>query len=324
MRYTRWLSLGICLLTTSPLFAEGGKAITKAEDGGIELAIAGQYVGKIGNDGTSFGVELIALGNGKFHAVAYTGGLPGAGADTSIDRIEADGQLEGDEVVFKGDLHTGHAKNGQIVVIANDNNQQIAELQRVDQVSPTLGQKPPAGAVVLFDGTSADKFKGGRLTENQTLAVGCESTEKFGDHQLHIEFRTPFMPEARGQGRGNSGVYIQGRYELQVLDSFGLTGENNECGGIYQIAKPQVNMCWPPLQWQTYDIDFQAAKYDDAGKKTKNARVTIKHNGVVIHNNLELPHGTPGKDPEGPGDGPLFLQDHGNPVEFRNIWIVRK
>jgi hypothetical protein len=83
-------------------------------------------------------------------------------------------------------------------------------------------------------------------------------------------------------------------------------------------------MCYPPLAWQTYDIDFTAARYDESGKKTKNARVTIKHNGVTIHDNLELTHGTPGRDPEGPGPGAIFLQDHGNPVVFRNIWVVEK
>jgi hypothetical protein len=141
---------------------------------------------------------------------------------------------------------------------------------------------------------------------------------------LHIEFRTPFMPAARGQGRGNSGVYIQGRYECQVLDSFGLEGEDNECGGIYSISKPAVNMCFPPLSWQTYDIDFVAARYDGQGNKTKNARVTIKHNGVVIHKDLELTHGTPGRHPEGPEPESIFLQDHGNPVVFRNIWVVNE
>ena len=132
------------------------------------------------------------------------------------------------------------------------------------------------------------------------------------------------MPTARGQGRGSSGVYIQSRYECQVLDSFGLESEDNECGGIYSIAKPTINMCFPPLSWQTYDIDFTAAKFDDEDNKTENARVTIKHNGVVIHDDLELTHGTPGRLPEGTEPEPVFLQDHGNPVVFRNIWVVEK
>jgi hypothetical protein len=103
-----------------------------------------------------------------------------------------------------------------------------------------------------------------------------------------------------------------------------LEGEDNECGGIYSMAKPAVNMCFPPLAWQTYDIDFTAARFDEDGNKMKNARVTIKHNGVVIHDDLELPHGTPGRYPEGPEPQGLFLQDHGNPVVFRNIWVVEK
>ena len=119
-------------------------------------------------------------------------------------------------------------------------------------------------------------------------------------------------------------MYIQSRYEVQILDSFGLEGKNNECGGIYSIAEPDVNMCFPPLTWQTYDYEFTAAKYDDEGTKTENARVTIRHNGVVIHDSLELPHGTPGRAKEGPGPAPLYLQGHGNPVVFRNIWAVEK
>ncbi|MEM7312811.1 MAG: DUF1080 domain-containing protein, partial [Planctomycetota bacterium] len=115
---------------------------------------------------------------------------------------------------------------------------------------------------------------------------------------------------------------VQSRYEVQVLDSFGLEGKDNECGGIYSINKPKLNMCYPPETWQTYDIDFKAAKYDDSGKKVKNARITVKHNGVVIHKDQELAHGTPGRHKEAPEPDSLFLQDHGNPVVFRNIWAV--
>ena len=149
------------------------------------------------------------------------------------------------------------------------------ELKKVDAQKPHARRSAPPGAIVLFDGTSPDNFENGKLIEGNLLgATGCVSKHKFGDHSLHIEFRTPFMPKSRGQARGNSGVYVQGRYEVQVLDSFGLEGEDNECGGIYKIAKPAVNMCFPPLSWQTYDIDFKAARYDDGGKKTDNARIT--------------------------------------------------
>ena len=201
----------------------------------------------------------------------------------------------------------------------------IGTLKRVERKSPTLGAKPPAGAIVLFDGASVDKWNGGRLIDGGLLAAGCTSKDSFRDFQLHIEFQTPFMPAARGQGRGNSGVYLQNRYELQVLDSFGLEGKDNECGGFYSIKAPAVNMCYPPLAWQTYDIDFTAARFDDAGKKTQNAVVSARHNGVPIYESFELPNLTPGGVPqEAPGVGPFQLQDHGNPVRYRNIWIVEK
>src|SRR5690606_30877603 len=125
-----------------------------------------------------------------------------------------------------------------------------------------------------------------KATEDGLLPQGSNSKSKHGSCTLHIEFLLPFEPKGSGQGRGNSGVYLQGRYEVQVLDSFGLEGRDNECGGIYTVAAPAVNMCLPPMQWQTYDIEFTAAKYEGR-RKVANARMTVRHNGVVIHQDVE-------------------------------------
>jgi hypothetical protein len=132
------------------------------------------------------------------------------------------------------------------------------------------------------------------------------------------------MPRARGQGRGNSGVYIQKRYEVQILDSFTLSGAPNECGGLYRQRPPDLNMAFPPLSWQTYDIDFTAARFNIDGDKVKNARVTVVHNGVVIHDDVELPNKTGAGDREGPTPGPIRFQWHNDLVHFRNLWIVEK
>jgi hypothetical protein len=131
------------------------------------------------------------------------------------------------------------------------------------------------------------------------------------------------MPVATSQGRGNSGVYIQNRYEIQILDSFGLAPGTGDCGAIYRQVAPKLNMCLPPLTWQTYDIDFTAPKWD-GNKKTANARITVKLNGVTIHDNQEIKTKTGAGKPEGPQPGPIQLQNHGNPVFFRNVWIVER
>jgi len=303
-----------------------GDAFTNPKEAGPDFAIQGEYSGK-DNDGDAWGAQVIALGDGTFDVVGYKGGLPGEGWKRGEETKRGKGERTADGAAsIKGDDWMAEIKGEVFTVKAND--KQVAELKKVMRKSATLGAKSPQGATVLFDGTSADHFENGKLEEadgEKVLAANSPaSKQKFRDHTLHIEFRTPFMPKARGQGRGNSGVYIQGRYECQVLDSFGLDGADNECGGIYSIAKPNVNMCFPPLSWQTYDIDFKAAKYNDKGEKTENARVTVKHNGVVIHDNLELPKNNPGHHNEGPDPDHLFLQDHGNPVVFRNIWVVEK
>jgi len=297
------------------------------DEAGPDFLIQGEYVGKVQTDEgpVQFGVQVIALGDGRFEAVAHRGGLPGAGWDKS-ERIRIPGETKGGATTFSVPEHqvTGTIVGGAFVV-KDESGATIGKLERIVRGSPTLGAKPPAGAVVLFDGTSADQFTNGQMSEDKLLIEGCTSTRTFQDHTIHLELRLPFMPFSRGQARANSGLYVQGRYEIQILDSFGLEGLDNECGGIYKASRPAVNMCLPPLLWQTYDVDFTAPKFKD-GQKVANARITVRHNGVVIHENLELPNVTPGGPlkTEGPEPGPVFLQNHRNPVRFRNIWVVEK
>ena len=316
-----------CLTAAEP----NAVAVTAPEEAGIDYKLQGEYVGEHDSDegNRKIAIQVVALGDRKFRAVAYIGGLPGDGWSRGDERHMGEGELKNGQVRFSLDVPNASEssaailKDGMIAILHDEST--IAELKKVERKSPTLGARPPKDAIVLFDGSNTEAWENGKLVEKKLLGpTNAASKQKFDDHLLHIEFRTPFIPAARGQGRGNSGVYIQSRYECQVLDSFGLEGEDNECGGIYSIARPAVNMCFPPLSWQTFDIDFTAARYDEQGKKTKNARATIKHNGVVIHDDLELPHGTPGRHPEGPEPDAVFLQDHGNPVAFRNIWVVEK
>jgi hypothetical protein len=316
--------LAVCCLTF-PLWADDKAPVyLTPEEAGADYAVQGEYVGDVEaeNGRGRWGAQIIALGDGKFTLVGYEGGLPGDGWKRG-DRTETvDGKTSGQVTRFQADRWDAEVKNGVLTINALGGNP-VGTLKKTERKSPTLGAKAPAGAIVVFDGSSVDQLDGAELNPDKTFQHECRSKQTLGDHSLHIEFRTPFKPLGRGQERGNSGVYVQNRYEVQVLDSFGLEGENNECGGIYQIAKPEVNMCLPPLTWQTYDIDFTAARYEN-GQKVKNARITVKHNGVVVMNDVELPKATPGGIGEGPDPAPLFLQGHGNPVYFRNVWATAK
>jgi Domain of Unknown Function (DUF1080) len=277
------------------------------ETAGPDFPLQGEYAAE------GQGADIIALGDGNFRLVAFKGGLPGAGWDSSA-KTEIEAKRDGDVVRFKD---VAELKGGVLTI-------GTAALKRVERHSPTEGAKAPAGAIVLLDGSNADAWNGGHLDERKLLAAGTTSKQAFQSFTLHLEFLLPFKPLGRGQGRANSGVYIQNRYEVQVLDSFGLKGLDNECGGIYQQSAPKVNMCLPPLQWQTYDIEFTAAKFDADGKKTADAILTVKHNGVAVQDHLALKRATPGGGfrTEVPAPGPFQLQGHGNPVYYRNIWLV--
>jgi hypothetical protein len=196
----------------------------------------------------------------------------------------------------------------------------------------TMGMKPPEGAQALFAGDDLavwTKMNGktpvGWTVEDGIVTVkprtGTIRTEKtYGDFQLHVEFNVPYMPQARGQARGNSGVYLAGIYELQVLDSYGLKPQSNDCGAIYKVVTPSVNACKPPLQWQTYDVTFHKARVEE-GKVVGKARVTVVQNGIKTIDDAAIdttPGGASNKEGE---DGPILLQDHGCAVQYRNLWI---
>jgi hypothetical protein len=284
-----------------------------------DFAIQGEYASK------GIGAQVVALGDGRFDVYILDGGLPGAGWEPGKSRTLLKGERNAGVIQCADDARktTATIEKGLLSLTSADGAKH--QLARVERKSPSLDSKPPEGAVVLFDGSTAEHWEKGRL-EGGHLPAGCTSKRKFGDYKLHLEFRTPYKPTARGQQRGNSGIYHSGRWETQILDSFGLEGKDNECGGIYSISKPRLNMCLPPLSWQTYDVDFTAAKFDATGKRTAWPRITVRLNGELVHENLELakdfttsaPINKPLENPE----GPVNLQDHGNPVVFRNIWIV--
>lgn len=288
-----------------------------------DFIIQGEYTGE--NEGRKLGVQIRALGGGKFEALSYQGGLPGEGWDldrNTITRVNGE-RAAGEKAAKFSKDDISATVDGRGILVTNLQGERVLEMNRASRQSPTLGAKPPPGALVLFDGKDNNHFPGSKVTADGLLEQGATSSDKLGDGTLHVEFMLSYMPDARGQGRSNSGVYLQGRYEVQVLDSFALEGKNNECGGIYTVAAPKVNLCFPPLTWQTYDIDFTAAKYDSGGKKTSNARMSVKHNGVPVHEAVEVPEPTraaPVKEENSPG--PIYIQNHGNPVRYRNIWFL--
>jgi len=199
--------------------------------------------------------------------------------------------------------------------------------------------QPPAdpATIVLFDGTDLSEWvsdKGGPAKwivrdgymEVTKKAGGIHTKRSFGNCQLHIEWCTPSVVKGSGQGRGNSGIFFMGRYELQVLDSYNNdTYPDGQAASIYGQYPPIVNACRKPGQWQSYDVAFLRPIFDKNGKCIRPARITVFHNGIVVHNNVEIKgttaHKKKARYTPHPDKAPLYLQDHGNPVRYRNIWI---
>jgi hypothetical protein len=222
---------------------------TDPEKAGPDYAVQGEYVGQVQGKNT-LGAEVVARGNGTFIVNFLPGGLRGDGGDYA-KHVDATAKTEGETTTVTSKdgkwtaTVTGSAMNGKTA------EGDAFTLKRVVRASKTIGAKPPEGAKVLFDGKLTDEWPNGKIADGNLLGSDIDCKSEFKDCKLHVEFRLSFMPFAGDQGRSNSGVYMQHRYEIQVLDSFGLKGENNECGGIYSQVKPLVNMCYPPLTWHS-------------------------------------------------------------------------
>ena len=294
-----------------------------------------KFQGEYASASAKLGAQVRALGHGAFRTMFFAGGLPGDGWDgkTIIQKspntdntTPADSRLEGDKVVID-QVYRG-ACDGRTITGQTDAGQKF-ELKRVHRRGPTLGAHPPPGAIVLFDGSNLDEWQpGARMTPQKWISSapnGATTKRKFQDFTLHVEFMISYMPETQTiYQRPNSGVYLQERYEIQILESFGLVEGQHDCGVLYAQITPPINMCYPPLTWQTYDIDFTAARYDADGKKTRLGRCTVKFNGVTILDDVEIKGSTPGGIPESPNPAGIYLQAHGHPVFFKNVWIVEK
>ena len=298
-------------------------AATRPADVDGDFAWQGEYQGTVLDaDGIyrQIGLQVVALGDGQFAGVRYHGGLPGTGWNRR-DKQKLTGHRERSSLLLTGESRAVEVAPGRAVDYGADGVLR-GSLPKVARYSPTLGQCPPSHAQVLFDGRHTACFKNGRINDEGLLEIGTELVRAYRDFTMHVEFRLPYMPYARDQGRANSGIYLQSRYEVQVLDSFGLDGAFNECGSLYRMRSPDVNMCLPPLAWQTYDITFRSPRFDRVGHKQRNAQLTVHHNGVLVQNHVEVENKTGAGKPESPELLPIKFQDHGNPVNFRNIWII--
>ena len=295
----------------------------------------GEYTGSFVVDGKKGDglAQIIAEKDGQYRAVLMRG-LWKTAKDIKQVRIELTGKADKDgNIQLEGGGWTGTLVGRKTLVAKCDKGS--FDGKWTVRKSPTLCAKPPKGAIVLLPfepgkKPSMDEWtnKGWPARSNGAMRVGRGSNftvRKFGSMKLHIEWRCPYEPHRRGQGRGNSGVYTQKRYEVQVLESFGLASKSNDAGSIYRVANTKINASLPPLQWQTYDIEFQSAVVGADGKVKTPPMLTVSHNGIEIHKNQVLPSKTTAAAASGitPKDS-LMLQDHGNKVEYRNIWIVEK
>jgi hypothetical protein len=342
---TRFLAiLGIVSLVAAA--ANAGAAARAAAP--AEAEVQGLYEGTMTDAGGTVKLEsrVVAQGGGNYNVFVRL--LQG---ERETARVELSAKTAGDAVTLTGNAGAAEWKGAYAAgaIEGQCGPGGAFKLRRVERKSPTLGKQPPPGAIVLLDGKDFSEMRlanGAELDpsklkpckEDGSIQVpggGMNSKRVFpGSLNEHVEFMIPLMPSAHGQGRGNSGVFLPNRDEIQVLDSFGeVTYLGGGCGGTYAYkdpdtmeivdslkGKPECKFSLaslPPLAWQTYDIQYRVELKD--GKLVGKPHVTVYHNGIKIHDCAELR--SPPVVPESP-TGKLHFQDHGNPVRFRNIWVV--
>ena len=306
--------------------ADPKPAFTDAAQADDDFPFVGEYWGILySKQGSQWeysvvGLQLAAQGDGKFQATEYLEGLPGAGWNKNEHALFPAART-GDVVNIPAEP-LGMQVDGEFATVGSYGKGPVyGFLRRVVRSSPTLGKAAPSQATVLFDGTTTDQFVKANISPEGLLTQGAETQTAYSDFTLHVEFKLPYMPTARDQGRANSGVYIQRRYEVQILDSFGELPAFNTAASLYRTKPADLNMSLPPLSWQTYDIRFQAARFEN-GKKVADAVITVWHNGIKVQDHYAIPNKTGAGKAEGPEPFPILFQDHNNPVRFRNIWIV--
>ena len=339
----RATSLALSLILAAPLLAAWG-----AE--GASDPFLGDWQGSWARDGRGrarpVAAQVIPRGGGQYQINILPELDQRCRPHAVVQAKVEGGRLRFDEQGWTGELRgesfTGTRKTGD--------RQAAFAMKKATRLSPRLGAKPPEGAVVLFDGKSFDQWEpsgrgsaGAKIpwqivdgamrawppVKEHTFGTAVRARRACLDFQLHLEFRLPLLPDVTGQNRANSGVIIEDYafHEVQILDSYGLPGYYDECGAIYNRAAPKVNMCAPPLQWQSYDITFHGPRFDADGKLVRRARITVDHNGKLIHNDLELRGPSGGRLPAYARTRPrtigrITLQHHGDPVEFRNLWLL--
>jgi hypothetical protein len=324
------LIVSLCLLALPMLAADDSATPARKTEKPVNFipakadALVGDWQGK-----GDYVAQVFATSDGKYGANLLSA------FDTESNLVATlQGTSDGGGITFSGDGWTGQIKESHLLA---SNGDKKVDLQHIIRTSPTVGAKAPAGAIVLFDGRNLDAWakKNGKswlmedgpakwkLVGDGAVEVVPETDciithQKFGDCHVHVEFRTLGAPS-------NSGVFLEDRYEVNINETYGRTSgtPNGGFDNCTDHVEPRLRPSFPPLAWQTFDIDFQAPRFDAGGNKTANARATVLLNGVKIYDKqeLDLPHGAAARLGEA-STGPLMLQEHGMPVQFRNIWLV--